>query len=143
MLSLLRISGRSEHGRLVSDPPTQRAAETIRSLARSASMVTGAWVCARTGVGIADGSTTRSPLVARRFATSGVDRFEAGDMTTCELGLPGLPEASVRLACVMDRVLGGGDHSILVGRVQQIYLGEQPPLVSCACPLRMKLGDVA
>ncbi len=69
--------------------------------------------------------------VARRFATSGVDRFEAGDMRTCELGLPGLPEATVRLACAMDRVLNGGDHSILVGRVQQAYVSDRAPLVYC------------
>src|SRR5436305_10667794 len=50
--------------------------------------------------------------VARRFATSGVDRFEAGDMQPCELGLPGLPDAAARVACSLHEVLDGGDHSI-------------------------------
>jgi flavin reductase (DIM6/NTAB) family NADH-FMN oxidoreductase RutF len=67
--------------------------------------------------------------VARRFATSGVDRFEAGDMTPCELGLPGLPGAAARVACTMHAVLDGGDHSILVGRVEETHVGDPSPLV--------------
>jgi flavin reductase (DIM6/NTAB) family NADH-FMN oxidoreductase RutF len=67
--------------------------------------------------------------VARRFAASGVDRFEAGDMTPCELGLPGLPGAAARVACTMHAVLDGGDHSILVGRVEESHVGEPSPLV--------------
>ncbi|MGW5664206.1 flavin reductase family protein [Streptomyces sp. NPDC003758] len=55
--------------------------------------------------------------IARRFATSGVDRFAAGDTVTLERGLPGIPEAVVRLACRMHDVVDGGDHSILIGRV--------------------------
>jgi flavin reductase (DIM6/NTAB) family NADH-FMN oxidoreductase RutF len=69
--------------------------------------------------------------VARRFATSGVDRFAAGDMKTCELGLPGLPAATVRLACALHRVVDGGDHSILVGRVLNTYVSDLAPLVYC------------
>ncbi|MER6070991.1 flavin reductase family protein [Streptomyces sp. NPDC001817] len=55
--------------------------------------------------------------VARRFATSGADRFAAGDTVPLERGLPGVPEAVVRLVCRMHDVVDGGDHSILVGRV--------------------------
>jgi flavin reductase ActVB len=69
--------------------------------------------------------------VALRFARSGVDRFEAGDMESCELGLPGIPSASVRVACAMHKVLDGGDHSILVGRVEATYTGKRTPLVYC------------
>ncbi|MEU3416592.1 MULTISPECIES: flavin reductase family protein [unclassified Streptomyces] len=67
--------------------------------------------------------------VALRFATSGVDRFEAGDMTPCELGLPGLPEAAARIACTTHEILDGGDHSILVGRVEATHAGDRAPLV--------------
>lgn len=67
--------------------------------------------------------------VARRFSTSGVDRFEAGDMRPCELGLPGLPEAAVRVACALHTVLDGGDHTILVGRVEAAHVGRRAPLV--------------
>ncbi|MFF5144706.1 flavin reductase family protein [Streptomyces sp. NPDC013157] len=55
--------------------------------------------------------------IARRFATSGVDRFAAGDTEPLERGLPGIPRAVVRLACRMHEVVDGGDHSMLVGRV--------------------------
>ncbi|MFE2933465.1 flavin reductase family protein [Streptomyces sp. NPDC059278] len=67
--------------------------------------------------------------VALRFAKSGIDRFQAGDMVPCELGLPGLPEASARIACSTHGILNGGDHSILVGRVEETYTGTAIPLV--------------
>ncbi|WP_329562773.1 flavin reductase family protein [Kitasatospora sp. NBC_01266] len=69
--------------------------------------------------------------VALRFARSGVDRFEAGDTSRLELGLPGIPEAAVRVACTLDRVIDGGDHSILLGRVESTHVGGQDPLLYC------------
>ncbi|WP_018681259.1 flavin reductase family protein [Actinokineospora enzanensis] len=69
--------------------------------------------------------------VARRFAKSGVDRFHAGDMVPCELGLPGHPDAALRLACTRYDMLDGGDHSILVGRVEALHVAAHPPLVYC------------
>ncbi|SDN17278.1 flavin reductase family protein [Actinacidiphila guanduensis] len=69
--------------------------------------------------------------VARRFATSGIDRFAAGDMSPCESQLPGLPEATARLSCTLYCVMDGGDHSIVVGRVEQATLTGEAPLVSC------------
>lgn len=35
------------------------------------------------------------------------------------------------MACVLHDVLDGGDHSILVGRVEVLHTGDQPPLVYC------------
>jgi flavin reductase (DIM6/NTAB) family NADH-FMN oxidoreductase RutF len=67
--------------------------------------------------------------VALRFATSSIDRFEAGDMVPCELGLPGLRGAAARVACSAHRILDGGDHSILVGRVEEVSTGSRVPLV--------------
>ena len=55
--------------------------------------------------------------IARRFATSGVDRFAAGDTVPLERGLPGIPEAAVRLVCRLHDVVDGGDHSMLIGHV--------------------------
>ncbi|WP_395297049.1 flavin reductase family protein [Kitasatospora hibisci] len=69
--------------------------------------------------------------IALRFARSGVDRFEAGDTLPLELGLPGIPEAAVRVACSMHQVLDGGDHSILIGRVEAAAVGADAPLVYC------------
>lgn len=69
--------------------------------------------------------------IALRFAKSGVDRFAAGDAVPLELGLPGIPEASARVACSLHQVVDGGDHSILIGRVEATYTGEGGPLVYC------------
>ncbi|WP_320777265.1 flavin reductase family protein [Streptomyces sp. CRN 30] len=69
--------------------------------------------------------------VARRFARSGTDRFAAGDMHPCEQGLPGLPGAAARIVCSLQGVLPGGDHSILVGRVEEAAVTEAAPLVYC------------
>jgi len=69
--------------------------------------------------------------VARRFATSGIDRFAAGDTVPMELGLPGLPQAVARVACAMHRIVDAGDHSILIGRVEAVHRGEDAPLVHC------------
>ncbi|MCX5208645.1 flavin reductase family protein [Kitasatospora sp. NBC_00240] len=69
--------------------------------------------------------------IARRFATSGVDRFADGVTAPLELGLPGIPEALVRVACSLHQVVDGGDHSILIGRVEATYTGDGAPLVHC------------
>lgn len=74
---------------------------------------------------LADGQTE----VARRFATSGINRFEGGDTAPAELGLPGVPQAVARVACSMFRIFDGGDHSILTGRVEQAYVADRVPLV--------------
>ncbi|GGZ50453.1 hypothetical protein GCM10010387_50800 [Streptomyces inusitatus] len=67
--------------------------------------------------------------VALRFAKSGVDRFADGDMVPCERGLPGLAAAAARVACSLHAVMDGGDHSILVGRVETAYVSTRTPLV--------------
>ncbi|CAL9418308.1 MULTISPECIES: flavin reductase family protein [Streptomyces] len=67
--------------------------------------------------------------IAQRFATPDRDKFADGPMLTSELGLPGLPDATVRLACAVHSILDGGDHSILIGQVEQAAVLEQPPLV--------------
>ncbi|MEV1065384.1 flavin reductase [Streptomyces sp. NPDC050263] len=67
--------------------------------------------------------------VARRFATSGIDRFAAGDLRPLELGLPGLPGAAARIACTLHSVLDAGDHTALLGRVERTFVGDRTPLV--------------
>lgn len=67
--------------------------------------------------------------IARRFAAHGIERFAAGDMRPLELGLPGLPEASARIACTLHSVLDAGDHSVLVGQVEETSAGTRAPLV--------------
>ncbi|WP_223189868.1 flavin reductase [Nonomuraea terrae] len=66
--------------------------------------------------------------VARAFARHLRAEDEAR-LATLELGLPGLPDASARFACTRQGVLPGGDHSILVGRPEQVALSGAPPLI--------------
>jgi flavin reductase (DIM6/NTAB) family NADH-FMN oxidoreductase RutF len=67
--------------------------------------------------------------VASRFARTAAERFSAGDMEPSELGMPGLPQAAARIACALHDVLDGGDHSILVGRVEAVHVSDRNPLV--------------
>ncbi|MGH3240639.1 MAG: flavin reductase family protein [Spirillospora sp.] len=69
--------------------------------------------------------------IARRFATSGIERFAAGDTRPAELGLPGIPQAVVRVACSMFKIFDGGDHSILTGCVEATHVADRAPLVYC------------
>jgi flavin reductase (DIM6/NTAB) family NADH-FMN oxidoreductase RutF len=66
--------------------------------------------------------------LAQRFARSGVDRFAAQDAVSCELGLPGLLEASARLACSTHQLVDAGDHSILIGLVEATHAVDEVPL---------------
>ncbi|WNV87623.1 flavin reductase family protein [Umezawaea sp. Da 62-37] len=66
--------------------------------------------------------------VALRFAKSGSDRFSADDTVSCELGLPGLLTASARLACTIHQLVDAGDHTILIGLVQEAYSADHVPL---------------
>jgi len=78
--------------------------------------------------------------IARRFAESGVDRFGAGDTTPLELGMPGIRDAAARVACSTQSVLDGGDHSILIGRVEAAHVGGEDPLVYCDRAFRRAAG---
>jgi flavin reductase (DIM6/NTAB) family NADH-FMN oxidoreductase RutF len=67
--------------------------------------------------------------VAAAFARSGPDKFSGSPMEPCEYGLPGLPGATARIACSRYEVRDGGDHSILIGRVEAVSTGGTEPLV--------------
>jgi surfactin synthase thioesterase subunit/flavin reductase (DIM6/NTAB) family NADH-FMN oxidoreductase RutF len=67
--------------------------------------------------------------LARRYARSGAGKHEGGCLTPLELGLPGLPDAVARVACVRHDVLDGGDHSALVGRVVATSVSDRGPLI--------------
>ena len=67
--------------------------------------------------------------VAMRFATRGADKFVGDVFRTDHRGLPRLDDAAVTLDCTMHATHAGGDHTILVGRVEQCYRGKRPPTV--------------
>lgn len=67
--------------------------------------------------------------LARHFARPGADKFAGTVMTECEQGLPGLDDAAVRLACSVYSFTDGGDHSIMIGRVEEAAVLERMPLI--------------
>ncbi|MEU2757593.1 flavin reductase family protein [Streptomyces albidoflavus] len=71
--------------------------------------------------------------IAQRFATSGVDRFAAGDFDAwaADTALPCLPDAKVLLRCRTVDVIRAGDHDLLLGTPQQIRIRDRslPPLL--------------
>ncbi|GAA5075166.1 flavin reductase family protein [Streptomyces similanensis] len=67
--------------------------------------------------------------VAGAFARPGADKFTQSPMEPREFGLPGLADATARIACALHDVLDGGDHSILVGRVEAVWTSDAEPLV--------------
>lgn len=67
--------------------------------------------------------------VARRFATRGADKFGAGDLPSADGGYPALADARAVLECAAFARHDGGDHLILIGRVERIRLGDGEPVV--------------
>lgn len=67
--------------------------------------------------------------LARRFAAGGAEKFDHPDVTSDERGLPVIRGALTRLACSATGLLDGGDHSILIGRVEQAPVAGGSPLV--------------
>ncbi|MFE2293844.1 flavin reductase [Streptomyces sp. NPDC059452] len=66
--------------------------------------------------------------VAKAFARH--DRAEAeAELARLEGGLPGLSGAAARFLCTRENVLPGGDHSILMGRLESITLLDETPLI--------------
>ncbi|WP_432013587.1 flavin reductase family protein [Streptomyces cucumeris] len=65
--------------------------------------------------------------LAVRFATRGADKFGNGDFVSDERGVPVLQQAHVILNCTMHARNDGGDHTILIGRVDDVTLGEGHP----------------
>lgn len=69
--------------------------------------------------------------LSNTFARGGADKYADIADERGAFGVPLLPLGVARLVCARHAVLDGGDHSILVGRVVEVALGEQEPLVYC------------
>jgi len=67
--------------------------------------------------------------LSHRFARAGDEKFMPGDWTRGPFGAPVLPLGVARLACAHHAALDGGDHTILVGRVTEVSVGDRPPLL--------------
>jgi flavin reductase ActVB len=67
--------------------------------------------------------------LAIRFATRGVDKFDGAGFQPDTDGLPVLPDASITLRCAAYSKVEGGDHLVLIGRVEEATLGSETPFV--------------
>lgn len=65
--------------------------------------------------------------VATSFARKGADKF-AGIDWRMDHGLPRIHGVAAWLACDVEHILEGGDHMILIGRVQDVTSAESDPL---------------
>lgn len=64
-----------------------------------------------------------------RFSTKGVDKFAGGEFTSNAQGVPVLTDASVLLHCTAEARHDGGDHTILIARVNDVALSAADPLL--------------
>lgn len=68
--------------------------------------------------------------VARRFAISGIDRCrELAGATSGPHGLCVIPDAVATVLCRRHRIESAGDHSIVIGLVEDATIGSGPPLL--------------
>jgi len=72
---------------------------------------------------------SRRADLAKRFATRGADKFGQGDFQADAAGHPVLQEAAAVLQCEAYVRHDVADHTILVGRVQDVRLHDAPPAV--------------
>lgn len=67
--------------------------------------------------------------LAMRFAKRGEDKFTGGTTPGALTGCHVVDGALAQLECEIEHLLPGGDHSIVVGRVVGVTLGEAAPMV--------------
>ncbi|MFJ9243069.1 flavin reductase family protein [Streptomyces sp. NPDC101776] len=67
--------------------------------------------------------------LALRFATKGTDKFASGGLCLSPAGLPTVERALSELDCTAHARHPAGDHTVLIGRVTGVRLGEGSPMV--------------
>ena len=67
--------------------------------------------------------------LAMRFATRGAPKFDGAGFQPDADGLPFLKDVSISLRCTTYSKVDGGDHVVLIGRVEEVGLGEEMPFV--------------
>jgi flavin reductase (DIM6/NTAB) family NADH-FMN oxidoreductase RutF len=67
--------------------------------------------------------------LSRRFASSRLDKFDGVGFRMGTLGVPLLDQALAQLECQTVSAHVEGDHTIFVGRVESIHVGDGEPLL--------------
>ncbi len=67
--------------------------------------------------------------LAKKFATRGADKFTGSGFCLSQRGLPVMADAAAVLECGVFARYDGGDHTIIVGRVEDAMLGPNNPVV--------------
>ena len=67
--------------------------------------------------------------ISRRFATSGIEKFEGIGYHENEMGCAILDQAVGHLDCRIVNSFDAGDHTIYIGEVDSVGLTEFPPLL--------------
>lgn len=67
--------------------------------------------------------------LALRFASKGVDKFAGYRFHDGATGLPLAAESITSIECHTAQLIPGGDHTILIGVVESVHLGEGSPLI--------------
>lgn len=67
--------------------------------------------------------------LAKTFATRGADKFTGAGFDLSARGLPVMADAAAVLECSVFARYDGGDHTIIVGRVEDAILGLHDPVV--------------
>jgi flavin reductase ActVB len=67
--------------------------------------------------------------LALRFATKGANKFVGGEFQPGPGGIPVMPEALASVICAVQDRIPAGDHTILIGRVEEAAVGEGMPAV--------------
>jgi len=65
--------------------------------------------------------------LAMRFATRGAPKFDGAGFQPDADGLPFLKDVSISLRCATYSKVDGGDHLVLIGRVEEVGMGEEMP----------------
>jgi flavin reductase (DIM6/NTAB) family NADH-FMN oxidoreductase RutF len=82
--------------------------------------------CGRFGINILPQAHEQ---LSRRFASSRLDKFDGVSFTMGTLGVPLIDQALAHLECRTVSAHVEGDHTIFVGRVESVGIGEGEPLL--------------
>jgi flavin reductase (DIM6/NTAB) family NADH-FMN oxidoreductase RutF len=83
----------------------------------------------RSGVFAVNILSEHQEAVSRRFATSGIEKFEGMGYRKNEMGCAILDDTVGHLDCRIVNSFDAGDHTIYVGEVDTVELTEGPPLL--------------